>query len=205
MLLLLLACENPASKSAALPKDFDLGTTQDGHYHNDFFELDIYFDPTWTVQDEEQMELTGGEEALIMGDNEALKKNIAASDVNSAYLLSVFKYPEEAVVDFNPGFVVIVENVRLYSNIETGAEYLEQVKKLLNQTALAYTFGKTQEQRIGKKIFHRIAAETTYLGSTIQQEYYSVVDRGFCLNFILTYSTEQERAELQALLDKIRI
>lgn len=208
-LLLLISCLgacNNSPQAEPMEEAFELGTTTAGHYHNDYFDLDIYFDATWEVQEKEQLELMeeAGEEMLV-GDNEELKAVLDAATVNTAYLLTIFKHPLGAKVEYNPNFVALVENVRNFPNIETGADYLVHVQQLLGQTALEYQFEEVYEQRVGTKIFHVLEVTANYMGTTIKQSYWCTLEKGFCLSFILSYHTEKQKEELLAIVDRVRI
>lgn len=205
LLLHLIACQSSPPKEAT-QEAFELGTITTGHYHNAYFGLDIYFDPTWNVQEEEQLELMeqAGEE-LLVGDNETLKAALDAATINTAYLLTIFKYPLGTRVDYNPNFVALVENVSNFSDIETGANYLFHVQQLLAQTALEYQFEEVYEQRVGTKIFHVLDLTAHHKGMDIQQSYWSTIEKGFCLSFILSYHSEQEKEELMAIVNQARM
>ncbi len=204
--LLLFACDRPAPSKEVLQDKFELGTTAEGHYHNAYFDLDIYFDPTWNVQNKEQIELIEeAGEKIMVGENEALQAAADAASVNTAYLLSVFKHPLGAAVEYNPNFIAIVENVRAFPGIETGGDYIFNLKKVLTQTTMEYTYKEVYERRVGKKIFHVLEAETNYMGMEIRQHYLCVIERGFCLSFILSFNSEKEKEELYQIIDKVRI
>lgn len=205
LLLQLLACQSSSPKEAT-QEAFELGTTTTGHYHNGYFGLDIYFDPTWNVQEKEQLELMeqAGEE-LLVGDNKNLKAALDAATINTAYLLTIFKYPLGTKVDYNPNFVALVENVSNFSDIETGANYLFHVQQLLAQTALKYQFEEVYEQQVGTKVFHVLDLTAQHKEMEIQQSYWSTIEKGFCLSFILSYHSEQEKEELMAIINQVKI
>ncbi|MGH1335871.1 MAG: hypothetical protein ACRBFS_07055 [Aureispira sp.] len=203
--LFFMTCGNAPVKEEAT-EAFELGTTLPGHYHNAYFDLDIYFDPTWSVQKKEQIEwMEEVGENLLLEEKDSLKTVFNASTVNTAYLLTVFKHPLEANVDYNPNFIALVENVRVFSDIETGVDYLFQVQKLLKQTALDYQFEAIYEQKIGAKVFYVLEVTATYMGTEIKQSYWCTIDKGFCLSFILSYHSEKEKEELMQIINKIKM
>lgn len=198
----LIACSPANVQEEVVEESFELGVTTDGHYHNAYFDLEIYFDPTWNIQKQEQIELMKevGEPVMVGAD-----KELKVEDVRTSYLLTVLKHPAEAQVLHNPKFVALVENVRDFSEIKTGANYLAQLQKTLGQTAAMYDFGEIYEKRIGTKLFHVLKTQVTHMGMSIHQDYYATIDRGFCLSFILAYQTNKEHGELLEIINKVRI
>ncbi|MFK7798190.1 MAG: hypothetical protein AB8E82_12105 [Aureispira sp.] len=195
----LVACNN-ANVDEKVEEAFELGVTTDGHYHNAYFDLEIYFDPTWNIQKQAELMKEVGAPILV-GDN----KELNVDHVNTTYLLTVLKHPTEAQVLYNPKFTTLVENVRSFPDIETGADYLSQTQKSLGQTAMTYDFEEVYEKRIGTKMFHVLKTQVTYMGMEVHQDYYSTIDRGFCLSFILGYHTPKEQEELLQIINKVRI
>lgn len=201
LVVFLVACNN-ANVDEKVEETFELGVTTDGHYHNAYFDLEIYFDPTWNIQKQEQVALMKevGEHILVGAD-----KSLRVDDVNTMYLLSVLKHPIGAQVPYNPQFIALVERIRKFPAIETGADYLLQTQKSLGQTAVTYDFAKIYEKRIGSKIFHVLKTQITHMEMKVHQDYYSTIDRGFCLSFILGYHSPKEQEELLNIINKVRI
>ena len=195
------------SQEKNLPKEFDFGKTESGLYTNDFFNMEIYFNPNWIIQDKQQMNNlieAGGE--LATGDDKNLKAIVKASLVNTAYLLTIFKYEVGSAVEFNPSFMVIAENTKSYPGIKNGKDYLFHAKKLLEQTQMEYYFEKDVfEKTIGKSMFHVMEAKLNYMNNTIIQEYITTVTNGFSLSYVVSYTTEEERSELYEIIDKIKM
>ncbi|MCH8904594.1 MAG: hypothetical protein IIA45_11845 [Bacteroidetes bacterium] len=165
-----LSCSNQEKN---LPDNFDFGKTEAGSYVNDFFEMEIFFNPDWVIQDKQQMNDlidAGGE--LFTGDDKNLKSAVEAAMVNTAYLLTIFKHELGSAVEFNPSFMVIAENTKNAPGIKNGGDYLFHSKKLLEQTQMGYYFEKDViEKTIGKSTFHVMEAKLDYMDMTIIQEY----------------------------------
>lgn len=202
--LLLFSCSNQENK---IPDNFDFGKTENGSYKNSYFNMSIQFNPDWVVQDKQQMnDLIELGNELTSGDDEYLKATIKAGQVNTAYLLSIFKYELGATVEYNPSFMVIAENTKNFSGIKDGSDYLFHAKKLLQKSQLEYYFEKEVIQKtIGKSSFHVMEAKIDYMGATITQEYMTTVRKGFSLSFVISYITEDEKNELYEIVNKIRI
>lgn len=200
----ILSC---AKKEKNLPDNFDFGTTDQGMYTNDYFDMKIQFDPSWAVQDKQQVNnLVESASDITMKDNQNLKSIVKASMVNSAYLLTVFKHEIGTPVEFNPSFMVIAENTKNFPGIKDGSDYLFHAKKLLDQTNLEYRYEKEVfEKKVSNANFHILEAKIDIPGKTITQEYYATVTNGFSLSFIASYMNEDERDELYQIINNIKI
>lgn len=187
-------------------KGFDYGIVSEGVYTNSFFEMKITFDPSWVVQSQEQVDQLVEKGQDLITDDEELKKSIEASSITTAYLLTIFKYEVGTAVASNPAFIAVAENVKSFPEIKSGEEYLLQVKELLAQSQLSYSFDKEiYEKKIGNLKFSVLEAEMDVYGSKIVQEYISVITDGFCLSYILTYTDDNEKKELYRIIDNIKL
>lgn len=187
-------------------ENFDFGKIEDGLYTNNFFKLKIPFNPSWIVQDKQQMnDLVETGSDLFAGDDKTLKSAIKSAKVNTAYLFTIFKHEVGAAVEFNPSFMVIAENTKSLPGLKNGSDYLFHAKKFLEQSQMKYLFEKDVfEKKIGNSDFHVLEAKLDQMGTLIIQEYIATVTKGFSLSFVVTYSNEDERNELYKIVDKIK-
>lgn len=199
-----LSCTNQEKR---LPDNFDFGEIKSGSYKNDYFNMEILFNPDWVVQDKQQMNNLiekGGD--LLTGEDGNLKAVIKASRVNTAYLLSVFKHEVGSAVEYNPSFMVVAENIKNSPGIKNGSDYLFHAKKLLEQSQMSYYFEKEfYKKTIGKSKFYIMEAKLDYMNQTIIQDYISTVTNGFSLSFIVSYTTKEQKNELYKIINKIKI
>lgn len=200
----LLSCSD---ENKNLPENFDFGKIEDGTYKNDYFDMEVLFNPNWIVQDKQEMNnLVERGSDLVTGDNKNLKSIVKASQVNTAYLLAVFKHEVGAAVEYNPSFMIVAENTKNFPGIKNGKDYLFHAKKLLKQTQMPYSFEKeVLERKIGNSLFHVMEARLDYMGQIIIQEYISTVNKGFSLSFIISYSTDKEKSELYEVVNNVKI
>lgn len=199
--IVFLSCINETKK---LPENFDFGSIENYKYINNYFNLQIRFDSIWIVQTQQQMNsiVKAGNE--LLNDNDNLKDAVKASQVNSAYLFTIFKFEHGTVTKYNPSFMVIAENTKMYPDIERGRDYLFEAQKFLNQTKIDYTFDMDiEEKNISNKNFDVMYAETNLMGMKIYQDYFSTVNKGFSLSFIISYSNEEEKKELYKIIKNI--
>jgi len=156
-----LSCSSQEKK---LPNNFDFGKTENGSYKNSYFDMEVLFNPNWIIQDKQEMNnlIERGSE-LATGDNKNLKSIIKASQVNTAYLLAIFKHEVGAAVEYNPSFVIVAENTKNFPGIKNGKDYLFHAKKLLKQTQMPYAFEKEVfEQTIGNSSFHTMETKLNW-------------------------------------------
>ena len=190
-----------------IPENFDYGKAENGIYKNEFFNLEVRYPQEWVVQSKEQVDALrekGGD--IVAGDNESLKRAVKASEVNSAYLLTVFKYEVGAPVEFNPSFMVMAENTKMVPGIKDGKDYLFHAKKLLEQTQLGYTISDDfYHKKIGSKEFYVMEASLSAGGMSVQQEYMVTVLNGFSLAFVASYGNEEQKNELYSIIEKVSL
>ncbi len=206
-ILFIISTLSCSKKEKNLPNNFDFGTTEQGVYTNDYFDLKIQFDRSWSVQDKQQVNnLVESATDITMKDNQNLKSIVKASMVNSAYLLTIFKHEVGTVIEFNPSFMAIAENTKNFSVIKNGGDYLFHAKKLLDQTNLEYRYEKEVfEKKIGNANFYILEAKIDVGNRTVTQEYYATVSNGFSLSFVASYANEEEQDELYQIINNIKI
>jgi hypothetical protein len=169
--------------------------------------MEVLFNPNWIVQDKQYMNniMERGSD-LVTGDNKNLKSLFKASQVNTAYLLAVFKHEVGAAVEFNPNFMLLAENTKNLPGIKNGKDYLFHAEKLMKQTQMSYSFEREVfEKKIGNSLFYVLETRLDHIGEIISQEYISTVKNGFTLSFIITYSTEEEKNELYEVINNVKI
>lgn len=200
----LLSCSDQKKN---LPQNFDFGKTENGSYQNDYFDMEVSFNPNWIVQDKQAMNnLIEVGSNFAIGDQKKLKSIIEASQVNTAYLLAVFKHEVGAAVEYNPSLMIVAENTKNFPGIKDGKDYLFHAKKLLKQSQMPYSFEKDLfEKKVGKSSFHVMEASLDYMDQKIIQNYITTVNRGFSLSFIISYTTEEEKNELYEVINNIKI
>lgn len=189
--------------STEKPKNFDYGHTENNKYLNSFFGLELTIPNNWVVQTKEQTEnmFKKGKD-LIVGDNKNLKAVIDASEINSANLLSVFQYEVGAAVDYNPNFTVIAENLKNAPGTKTGNDYLFQVRKLLKQSQVQYSYidDKFERTIIDNQEFYIMNCTIDYMGLSIKQRYYSTIMNRFCLAAIISYTSDEQKNNLEKVI-----
>jgi len=141
----------------------------------------------------------------MAGDDEAYKSRIRAAQLETAPLLSLYKY-ELGTVKFNPSFVVVAEKMEPATRFQNGKEYLQRARYNLSKTKANYRFEKEiVEKTIGSQRFYLLASKSTINDFTVTQEYITTIMNGFSLSFVISYITETERQELYEIVNQIKI
>lgn len=188
-------------------KNFDYGTIKDNKYTNSFFGFEMDIPEDWNVQSKEQTEhLMKVGKKMVAGDDKNLKAAISASEVNSANLLMVFKHEMGAPVDYNPNFMVVAENLKNAPGVKNGADYLFQCRKLLEISQVKYDTIDSEFKQliINGQEFHVMNAAMSFMGMNIKQQYITTVKEGFALSCIVSYTTENQKEELDEVINSIQ-
>ncbi|MBR9922353.1 MAG: hypothetical protein GYB31_16065 [Bacteroidetes bacterium] len=201
--LFLISCNSPG-----LPENFDYGATENGQYQNDYFGFSIDVPEEWHIPEQEVIDqLTESGTDLIAGENEDLKKIMKASEINSATLLTVFQEEIGTVMEFNPSYMIVVENIRAFPAIQTAEDYQIATRENLEKAAgVDYQFPTaTKETRtIGGKEIRIMDTFMEYAGSEIHQVYYTWIDNGFALNCIISYTSADQKLALEEVLQSLK-
>jgi hypothetical protein len=205
--LILLIATIFSCQTNGKPKGFDNGKVENNIYNNSFFNFKVELSPEWIVQSKEQTEnLAKAGKELVVGDDDNLKAIIKASEINSAYLLTVFQYEVGSAVSYNPGFTLVAENLKLVLGIKNGGDYLFEVRKLLKQSQIQYNQidSEFEKVNIDNQEFYKMNLALNYAGLNMKQSYYSTVLNGFSINAIISFVTDEQKNELEKVLNSFK-
>lgn len=189
------------------PKNFDYGKVENGQYTNSYFGMTIDLPDTWVVQNEEEkaamMEM--GKD-LVAGEDQNLKAIIEASEVNTANLLTMFKYEVGSPKGYNPNFLVIAENLKNSPGVKTAKDYLFHARKLMERSNIDYDFGdgKIEKVIINDQEFYVMRPTIYYMGIEIHQAYYCTLVNGFSLGFSMSYMEEENRLIQEKIMNTVK-
>ncbi len=197
-----ISCGNTSQES------FDYGKVENSVYSNAFFDLTMNVPEAWMVQSQEQTQLLHERgKDFVAGDDKRLKKAIDASTVNTAYLLTVFKYEVGSAVDYNPSYILMAENIKYAPGIKSGKDYLIHSKKFMERNNVTYKYisDSIEQEFLNGFEFYKMETRIDYYGLIITQLYYSTIKNGFSLCVILSYTDEAQKAELEGVLNSLTI
>lgn len=192
------------SKSQNQTEGFDYGHVDNGVYQNDYFGFSIKLPEDWVVQSKEQTDnIVNKGKDLLAGDDENLKAMIKASEINVANLLAVFQYELGSAVEYNSNMAIVAENVKNAPGLKDGKDYLFQARRVIlhGQFKYDYLSEEFEKEEINGMVFYKMDAHLNYMGLEIRQVYYSTVLKGFSLNLIISYVSDEQKS---ALLSSIK-
>lgn len=200
LLLLITACD---FKPEA---DIDYGTITNNIYSNNYFDISINIPDSWFVQSQAaQKALMETGSNLIAGDDKTLKSVLKESEKQTVNLFSAFKFEPGAPVNFNPSIISVAERVSHMPGIKKGSDYLFHAKKLLESGQMNYEFpNNLYTKELSGLSFDVMPAQITVNNITVYQDYHVVKAKDYALAFILSYSTDSEKRELDDILNKLR-
>ncbi len=187
--------------------DVTLGEINDNTYTNDFFNMKIDIPKDWYLATKEEMDqLTNMGNQAISGDDKKLEKQLDLAKLKTLNLLFIFKHPLNYNEGVNPNFMCIAENLGLAgASVKTGKNYLDSAKTLMQQAGLPYTFSEYGKESIGGKEFTTMDATINLGDLVITQRYHTAIIEGYALNFILSYTTEEEYSQLKNTLNTVKL
>ena len=186
-------------------EEIDFGTIEDSVYRNKYFGFTLRVPDKWQVQDDKAKETITdiGREALL-GEDRNFETATNASQLRTVNLLTVFKYPLEFAVSYNPGLACIAEKVDNRTGIKDGKDCLYQVKKFLEASELKPAFPKEiYSQTLGSIAFDVLYIEINFGNMVVKQKYYTTIIKGYALSFIISFSTEEELKSLNQSLESL--
>jgi hypothetical protein len=189
------------------PKDFDYGKVENNRYVNSYFAFEIPVPADWFIQSKEKTEnMAQLGKDMVAGDDAKMKAVFKASEINTALLLTVFKYEPGSPVEYNPCISLLAENISTYPGIKTGSDYLYQASRILAQSQIKYDYidKNFEKEVISGTDFYTMHTEMNYLGVRIKQIYFSTIIKGFSFDVIISYVNDEQKKELLSLTNAMK-
>lgn len=189
-------------------EQMDAGRFEGPVYHNDYLGMTITIPADWSVQDREvtrQTARTG--EQMLSGNNQNMQAVLEAAESRTVNLFNLFKFPPGSPVPYNPNIYAIAEDNSHTPGIKTGGDYLYHARRLLESGQMEFKFPReVYTETLAGAEFHVMTVDL-HVPPTgkMMQEYYATVRKGYVLVLILSYVTEEERAELHHVLDTMTL
>ncbi len=196
--VLLAGCEKKATE------EVDFGSITNSVYRNQYFGLTVPIPPNWSVQDQEaQRRLQQVGINAIAGEGN-LKRLLKASELQTINLFGAFKHPLGTPGDFNASVMGAAEKVRQLPGIKRGSDYLANAKKVLQAGQLEVSFPNDfYTRKIGNLDFDVLDAEMLVGKLRVKQKYCSTIRKGYALNLIISYMSDEDLELLQKILDGV--
>ncbi|KNY29664.1 hypothetical protein [Pseudobacteroides cellulosolvens] len=211
------ASEKPSDKPSEKPseepsektdKKLDLGKNEGDTYKNDYFGLSVKLPKGWKVaSDEEKKQVLNMGKQVVAGDDKAKQAEVELAEAKSVYLLMVSKIGMNQQSYDNGNFMIMAEKLSFLQGINKGSQYLEHVKKGLQdvKAQMPYKLDKPiYSEKIGGKEFAVLDAVMESEQLKLTQKYYAYVMKGYALVFIGTSTNDENAKIIQGMLDSMK-
>lgn len=99
----------------------------------------------------------------------------------------------------------VAEDISFVPSIKTGADYLQNVKRVLGMSQIKYIIDdKIGSRNIGGVDFDVLTMNTTLANMTIFQEYFVTIKKGYALSLVITHTTPETKLLLNNILGTIK-
>lgn len=182
------------------------GTVRDSVYTNSYLGLTVTLPSDWSIQSQQaQKKIFKMGEKIEAGNDKNLGSVMAASESKIVHLFAAFKYPLGSPVSYDPSIMAVAEDVRDFPGIKRGSDFNFQTKQQLEAGALDVSFPKsTYSTSLGGTDFDVMDVTIHVRGIVIDQKYYAAIIKGYALNFIISYTTDEAEASLRKILDTVK-
>jgi hypothetical protein len=215
--VLATACNRDASAvdeakngSSSGPKAAESVTEKvgDNIYANQQFGLTVSAPEGWFVANAEitQNAMDAGVDIMAAEQDARTKAMMGAALKRTRNLFTFTEHPPGAPVDSSASIMAIAENVAFMPGIKNGQDYFFHTKKLFEQiNAPVEIVGGYTARKIGGQMFDRMDLKMTIMGQSIQQRMYAARHGEWIVGIVSAYQTDQQLAELDKILDSIKL
>lgn len=177
------------------------GEVKDNTYTNKFFGVEFKINEGWTLATQEELNEFTKSSNQITTDEE-----LKPEELRVLGLVMAAKYPMTYADGLNPNINLLSENLKMVEDvkIESAQAYLEATKTTMEQAGLPYTFSDITSETLGGKEFKAFNLSMDLDGISLNQRQYVALVKDYALIFTLTYSNDEELAELQNILNTIK-
>lgn len=198
-ILMLTGCGKEASR------EIDFGSIQNSVYRNNYFGLTLAVPPEWSVQDQSALKrLSEAGAGMVAGGDKNMKAVLKASELRTVNLVGIFRHPIGTPVPYNPSIACVAERVGDMPGIKFGKDYHFHAKQLMQSSQTKFDFPKEiTTEKLGGIDFDVMHVTITVGAITIRQKYYASIMKGYALNIIASFTTAEEEAALQKILESV--
>jgi len=201
VLLCFLSCKQ------GVPENFDYGFIENNTYSNSFFDMSIDIPETWDIQTTSEMDAMAAQgKDMLAGDNKMKSQQIEAALINTANLLSAFKFDVGTLTDeYNININIIAENIANNLLVNDLDDYVAGLQESLRNAQFTANFAESSSnQTIGGKTF-RVQDVELILGDLIvNQRYYISEINGFCFCIVTSFINEEGEQELESVINTMK-
>jgi hypothetical protein len=175
------------------------GTLDGGKYKNPFFGLELQAPQDYTVLDSQQSQIYVKAGADLLSNNEQTTKQFDEALLNQATLLGVFQKPMGS-----PGNSVLEIVVRKQAQGVTANLALAANVSIMTSTGKYKLIRSIENAKFGGLRFSGALVQGEFNSIKLTSEFYVVMRRGYSFHMVVTYSTEEGRKSMIAVLDTLK-
>jgi TonB family protein len=184
----------------------DSGSVSENVYTSDFFGFTFEFPKGWSVQGEvtKRYIMDVGNAALSGGDP-SQKAVLELAEKKTHQLLTVFEHPVGTPVPFNPGIIVLAEDISFAPGIQKGSDYLLNVKMALAARPNISVVREPADVSFAGLPFSRMdVSMETRTGVIVYEAYVATIHNGYALAFLIIGDSQKRLDELAEALNTIQ-
>ena len=107
---------------------------------------------------------------------------------------------------FNPGLMLMSEDISLFEGVRNGSDYLYHVKQAISKGQPNLEAKEIKKMIINGQEFGLMEAVTkSTVANPVKQSYYSTIIKRHSIAFIFSYQTDDQYAELKSVADSFTI
>ncbi|HEY9403333.1 MAG TPA: hypothetical protein VIQ24_11755 [Pyrinomonadaceae bacterium] len=183
----------------------DGGSVKDGVYTNEYFGLEFIVPEGWRVADEESRRQLNRQASEVMaGDSKDMQKLLRRAEGQTINLFTIAKFlPPES-----DGRTVTMrgaaEPVQTWL-FKTGEEYLGQVRRILERTAVKPEYdGPVTKEIIGGVEFATMHLRMNYYGAIVKQKLSVTIRKGHAIILTKSYLDEEGAQVIEEVAKTIK-
>lgn len=201
-----IAAAKPAARSDQTPLTEKIGANT---YRIAALGITVDAPAGWYVVDSELMSKLMDEGAKISGANldAGAKAAVDGSMARTATLFTFLEVPPGTPRDYIPAIFATAEDVSMMPGITSGQDYFFHAKKIMARSTIPMvTTDVVGGRMIGGHSFDRMDVEVSAPGGlTVIQRYFATRRGDHAISIIQSYVTDEELAQLDAVLDSIKL
>ncbi|HKV38901.1 MAG TPA: hypothetical protein VJX67_06785 [Blastocatellia bacterium] len=189
LLLVLFLLGSGCGPSGVKREKLESGTLEGSTYVNQSLGLTVSIPRTWLVQDSEaQNRLTQRGKNALSGRGKDFDNELAESEANTVILLTLRKYPEGAASDINPMFMIAAENLDTHAGINTGNDYLAEMKNTMEKGGVKLPLAGAASETFGGVVFDSVAGAVSTGKLTVNEKMFATVRKGYAVAAVAVYA-----------------
>ena len=202
--LVLTGCRDKPSESKdadATPAAGD-GVFEGRRYENAFFGLTVTVPDGWYLPSADDFERVMAAGAKLAGQTAA--PAAVGDETEDAKLFSIFRHSPQSDGTSNPCLIAVAESVGSEGEDNASRDCLKQLNRSLKEGPLDWaTDGLIVTEEIGGVSFCSMQGRLSDGSHFVDQTYYVTIRKEYAVCFVLSYTDEEQRGELEEILSMV--